>query len=401
MVEERQQRRLAAILAADVVGYSRLMELDEQATLAALKERRQRILNPLVSQYHGRIVKLMGDGVLIEFASALDAVECAVDLQRRMAEANSDIPEDRRIVLRIGVNLGDVMVEAGDLYGDGVNIAARIESLTEPGEIWIASGVHDQIENKATHLEFTDLGIRESKNIARSVRVFRVHPQSSAILVHTDPNKTPLPLPDKPSIAVLPLNNISGDPEQDYLSDGITEDIITELSRFRSLFVIARNTSFQYRGKNVDVKRVGRELGVQFVLEGSIRRIGNRVRVTTQLIDTLSGSHVWAERYDRDLQDILTLQDDAVRTVAATVGGRVEAAERGRAVRLSPNALASHDLHLRAKAAFLRLTKDDNERARLLEQKAMEIDPSNALVHAYYGLCCNMAYQFGWAEDID
>jgi adenylate cyclase len=326
MAEERSQRRLAAILAADVVGYSRLMELDEKATLAALKERRHRILNPLVSQYHGRIVKLIGDGVLVEFASALDAVECAVDLQRRMAEANADMPEDRRIVLRIGVNLGDVMVEAGDLYGDGVNIAARIERLAGAGEIWIAASVHHQIENKAAHLDFEDLGSRGLKNMARSVQVFRVHSLSSGTRARSERDERPLPVPEKPSIAVLPFKNISGDPEQEYLSDGITEDIITELSRFHSLFVIARNTSFQYRGKDVDVKRVGRELGVRFVLEGSIRRLGDRMRLTTQLIDTLSGSHVWADRYDKDVHDIFALQDDVVQTVAATVSGRVEAA---------------------------------------------------------------------------
>jgi adenylate cyclase len=368
MAEERAQRRLAAILAADVVGYSRLMELDERGTLAALKERRHKILSPLVSHHHGRIVKLMGDGVLVEFASALDAVECAVELQRSMAKANAKLPESRRIVLRTGVNLGDVMVEGGDLYGDGVNIAARIEGLAEPGEIWIAASVRDQVENKTVGLDFEDLGKHDLKNMARAVHIYRVHPQSADIRERPEWHQTTLTLPEKPSIVVLPFNNMSGDPEQEYFSDGITEDIITELSRFRGLFVIARNTSFQYRNKNVDVKRVGRELGVQFVLEGSIRRLGDRMRVTTQLIDTLSGSHVWADRYDRDLHDIFAVQDDVVQTVAATVSGRVEAAERARTVRLSPAGLASYDLHLRAKASFLKFTRNDNERARMLEQ---------------------------------
>jgi adenylate cyclase len=401
MAEERTQRRLAAILAADVVGYSRLMEQDEAGTLAALKTRRREILDPLVTKHQGRVFKVTGDGALVEFASAVNAVHCAVDLQQAMAVANANQPDHQHIVLRIGINLGDIMVEGSDLYGDGINIAVRIESLAEPDEIWITASVHDQIDNKSAGLDFDDLGNREMKNMARSVHVFRVHPQSSAMRERFGGDRKPLSLPEKPSIAVLPFNNISGDPEQDYLSDGITEDIITELSRFRSLFVIARNTSFQYRGKTVDVKRVGRDLGVRFVLEGSIRRLGPRMRIATQLIDTQIGSHIWADRYDRDLHDLPALQDDVVQTVASTVSGRVEAAGRERAVRLSPVGLASYDLHLRAKASYLKITRSDNEQARLLGQRAMEIDPTNALLHAYYAIYCNMDYQLDWVEDLD
>jgi adenylate cyclase len=255
MAEQRAQRRLAAILAADVVGYSRLVEQDEAGTLAVLKERRKGILGPLVNEHHGRIVKVMGDGVLVEFASAVNAVECAVELQKRMAAANDEVSEQRRIVLRIGINLGDVIVEGGDIYGDGVNVAARLQEIAEPGGICVSASVRDQVRTKVA-LGFDDLGECQLKNIAAPVPVYRV---GSSFFAAAPPS-----LPDKPSIAVLPFGNLSGDPEQQYFSDGITEDIITELSRFHSLFVISRNSSFQYRGKAIDVKRVGRELGVQY-----------------------------------------------------------------------------------------------------------------------------------------
>jgi TolB-like protein len=398
MSDQAPQRRLAAILAADVVGYSRLMQADEAGTLAALKSRRAEILQPLVSKHRGRIIKVMGDGVLVEFASAVEAVSCAVALQEAMAVANEAAEESHRVVLRIGINLGDVMVEGGDLYGDGVNIAARLEGLAEPGCVVVAQTLLDHVRGK-TSLTFEDLGEQSLKNIVAPVRIYRVSRAVTPAAAMVPPKS--LALPDKPSIAVLPFNNMSGDPEQEYLSDGITEDIITELSRFRSLFVIARNTSFQYRGKDIDVKRVGKELGVQFVLEGSIRKLGDRMRVTTQLIDTLSGSHAWADRYDRDLHDILALQDDVVHTVAATVGGRVEATGRERAARLSPAALGSYDLHLRAKAAFLRFTKGANEQALVLGHRAIEADPNNALALAYYALYWSMTYQLDWVEDLD
>jgi TolB-like protein len=389
------ERRLVAILAADVAGYSRLMQADEVGTLSALKSRRSDILQPLVAKYRGRVVKVMGDGVLVEFTSVVNAVQCGVQLQDAMAAANNALPQDRHIVLRVGINLGDIMVEGGDIYGDGVNIASRLEAVADPGSVVVSQAVYSHVRGK-TQLGFVDLGKQSLKNIADPIRVYRV----LAGTARGAPTSTSVgAISTKLSIAVLPFVNMSGDDEQQYFSDGITEDIITELSRFHLLDVIARNSSFVYRGKDIDAKRVGRELGAQFILEGSVRRIGDRMRLTAQLIDALSGSHVWAERYDRDMHDIFALQDDVVRTVAATVSGRVDAASRERAVRLSAPALASYDLHLRAKASQLKFTAIDNEQARMLEHRAIDIDPNNALAHAYYALCSNLDYQFDWVED--
>jgi adenylate cyclase len=277
MPEERAQRRLAAILAADVVGYSRLMQLDEAGTLAALKTRRTEILQPLISTHHGRIVKVMGDGVLVEFASAVNAVTCAVELQEAMNAANAGLTDDRRILLRVGINLGDVIVEGSDLYGDGVNIAARLEGITNPGGIFASGKVRDEVTGKLG-VQFEDLGVQSLKNMVEPVRVYRI----VGMVRRTVPS--PHSVPSKASIAVLPFTNMSGDPDQAYFSDGMTEDLITELSRFRDLFVIARNSSFQYRDRAADLKRVGRELGVGFVVEGSVRKVENRVRITAQLI---------------------------------------------------------------------------------------------------------------------
>jgi TolB-like protein/class 3 adenylate cyclase/cytochrome c-type biogenesis protein CcmH/NrfG len=390
------ERRLAAIMAADVVGYSRLIELDEAGTLAALKDRRRSILTPLVAEHHGRIVKVMGDGVLVEFASAVNAVQCAVELQKKMAAANDGVTDDRHIVLRVGVNLGDVIVEGGDLYGDGVIIAVRLEAMAEPGGVCLAGSVQEQVGTKLP-LTFDDLGPCEVKNIAKPVRAFHVR------FAHYEakPPTASQSAQAKPSIAVLPFTNMSGDPEQQYFSDGITEDIITELSRFRSLFVIARNSSFQYGDKSADVKRVGRELGVRFVVEGSVRKLGSRLRVTAQLIDAETGNHIWADRYDRDLHDVFVLQDDLVHAVVATVSGRVDAAGRDRTISLSPDGLKAYDLHLRAKALYLKYTKSDNEQARIIAQRAMKIDPNNALIAAYYALYCYTDYISDWVSDLD
>jgi TolB-like protein len=368
------ERRLAAILAADVVGYSRLMEQDELGTLAALKERRKGILEPLVAQHHGRIVKVMGDGVLVEFASAVNAVACAVELQKAMAKANDDRPPDRRIGLRVGVNLGDVVVEGGDLYGDGVIIAARLQAMAEPGGVCVAASVQEQVGTKLP-IAFDDLGPCDVKNISRPIQVFRVRVE---IQEAEQPRIRP-PAPDRPSIAVLPFTNMSGDPEQQYFSDGITEDIITELSRFRELFVIARNSSFRFRDKSVDVKRIGRELGVGCVVEGSVRRAGNRIRVTAQLVEVTTGSHLWAEHYDRDLQDIFAVQDEIAQTVVATLVGRLTASGADRARSKPTEHWAAYDFFLQGRECVNRY---DVETAEPLLRRATELDPDFAQAHA-------------------
>jgi TolB-like protein/tetratricopeptide (TPR) repeat protein len=376
MAEERAQRRLAAILAADVVGYSRHMEQDEAGTLAALKQRRKGILMPLVAEHHGRIVKVMGDGVLVEFGSAVNAVQCAVELQRGMAAANDGVADERRILLRIGINLGDVVIEGGDLYGDGVIIAVRLQPMAEPGGICVSGNVHEQIGNKLP-LAFEDLGPCEVKNMAKPVPVFRVQIDGRSV----EDTTTRQIQQSKPSIAVLPFTNMSGDPEQQYFSDGITEDIITELSRFLDLVVIARNSSFQYRDKAVDVKRVGRALGVQFVVEGSVRRIGERIRITAQLVNAASGAHVWAERFDRDQQQIFAVQDEVVRTIVGTLVGRLNAADTEQAKRKSPANLAAYEYVLRGSALPVGSEEAEAE-ARRMYEKAIELDPGYGRAHA-------------------
>ena len=325
MAEEHLQRRLAAILSADVVGYSRLMGSDEAGTLGRLKELRRDLIDPMIAAHSGRIVKLIGDGALVEFASAVDAVRCATEIQRAIAERNADIPEDRRIELRIGINVGDVIIDEGDIYGDGVNIAARVETLASAGAVCLSENAYQQIKGKLA-LEVSDMGERQLKNIAQPVRVFSVRLDGA-------PTRPALVLPDKPSITVLPFQNMSGDPEQEYFADGMVEDIITELSRFRQLFVIARNSSFTYKGRAVDVKQVGRELGVRYVLEGSVRKAGNRVRITGQLVDAFTGAHLWADRFDGTIEDIFDLQDKVTGTVVAAIAPKLEQAEIERAKR--------------------------------------------------------------------
>jgi adenylate cyclase len=323
-------RRLAAILAADVVGYSRLMGADEVGTLEALKAIRRDLSDPVIAAHNGRIVKTTGDGTLVEFASAVDAVTCAVAFQEKMAERNKESQEPR-LAFRIGINVGDVIIDGDDIYGDGVNIAARIENECEPGSVYLSGNAFEQVRGK-TSFVFDDLGERALKNIERPVRVYAVRVGSATAptaAVVLDDGKS-LPLPDKPSIAVLPFQNMSGDSEQEYFADGIVEDIIMELSRFKSLFVIARNSSFIYKGKAVDVKRVGRELGVRYVLEGSVRKASGRVRITGQLIDTISGAHVWADRFDREITDIFALQDEVTQSVVSAVEPSLRSAEIAR-----------------------------------------------------------------------
>ncbi len=402
MADERTQRRLAAILAADVVGYSSLMEQDEAGTMAALADRRKAVFEPLLAKYRGRVVRLMGDGTLAEFASAVDAVQCAVDIQKAMKEANAELSEDRAIVLRIGVNLGDVIVEGSDLYGDGVNIAARLEAMADPGGICLSAAIHQQVE-RLLPLAFSDLGDQALKNIARRVRVYSIVDSYEAGGISRRWHPVPHAASSKPSIAVLPFTNLSGDKEQEYFSDGVAEDVITELSRFRDLFVIARNSSFQYREKAIDTRRVGRDLGVQYIVDGSVRKSGDRVRINVQLIDALSSNQLWAERYDRDFADVFAVQEELAHAIAATVGSGVELARRDRATRLDPASFAAYDLVLRAKALMLKFTRTDVEKARALALRAIEIDPGNARAHADCAACCfniSMAHWTGEREQL-
>jgi adenylate cyclase len=304
-------RRLCAILAADVAGYSRLMGADEDGTLTALMAHRRELIDPAVAEHAGRIVKATGDGLLVEFASVVDAVRCAVDIQRGMAERNHTVRQDRRMAFRIGINLGDVIVQDGDLYGDGVNIAARLEALAESGGICLSASMHEQVHDKIAALRFEDLGEQRLKNIARPIRAYRV-----AALGLAAPVPSPAPaLPSWPSIAVLPLDNMSADPEQGHFADGLAEDLITDLSKIAGLLVTARNSTFTYKGRPVSVPQVGRELGVRYVVEGSVRKVDNRVRITAQLIDAATGTHVWADRYDRDLTNIFAVQDEVTREI--------------------------------------------------------------------------------------
>ena len=393
MADERPKRRLAAIAVADVVGYARLMEADEAGTLAALKERRKTILEPVVRGHEGRVIKIMGDGVLMEFASAVNAVMAAVELQAKMAEANAPLSEDRSILLRIGINLGDIIGEGSDVYGDGVNIAARLEALAEPGGICVSAKVRDELRGKGDHA-FEDMGEVELKNIANPVRVFRIAEGAGPAMAGP-----PLALPDKPSIAVLPFTNMSGEPEQTYFSDGITEDIITELSRSRSLFVIARNSSFQYRDKALDVRRIARDLGVRYVVEGSVRTMGSRIRITAQLIDAVQGNHLWSERFDRRIEELFDVQDELTQTIVATVAGRLEDAEIRMATSKRTDSLPAYDCLLRGIQHLRGFGADDNRLARELFEQAVALDPRYALAHAYLALSLLVENRYGGASD--
>jgi adenylate cyclase len=362
-------RRLAAILAADVAGYSRLMGLDEAGTVQALREHRA-AADPLVAHHGGRIVKTTGDGVLIEFGSVVGAVQCGIALQKLTAERNAGVADGRRMEWRIGIHLGDVLVEGDDILGDGVNIAARLEGIAEPGGICLSEDAFRQVRGKV-EAEFADIGEQSLKNIARPLRVYRVRSESplpsppppagegSAGSARVGAAEPPaLPLPDKPSIAVLPFANMSGDPEQEYFADGMVEEIITALSRIRWLLVIARNSTFTYKGGAVDVKEVGRELGVRYVLEGSVRNAGQRVRITGQLIDALTGTHLWADRFDGSLEDVFELQDRVAVSVAGVIEPALQAAEMRRSAARSTTDLSAYDLYLRALAAFFPITKE-------------------------------------------
>jgi len=381
------ERRLAAILAADVAGYSRLSERDEAGTLEALKSRRRNILAPLLAEHHGRIVKLMGDGVLVEFGSAVNAVRCAVDLQKRMDEANTSLAEDQRILLRIGINLGDVIVEGGDLYGEGVNIAARLQAMAMPGGVCLSQTMVNHVQNKV-EVQFEDLGERKVKSQDRPVRVYRIAGMASGPAMPAAPATES---PTGPSIAVLPFLNLSGDAEQNYFSDGITEDILAGLSRFRQLFVIARNSSFRYRDQTVDVRQVARELGVRFVVEGSVRKSGMHVRVTVQLVEAATGNHLWAEKFDRQLQDIFAVQDEITQSIVASIAGRVEEADRRRALRKGAADLTAYDLLLRGKHCLAQGSQQHVLEARAILQRSLELDPEYG--EAYVALAETYFYE--------
>ncbi len=376
MAEERVQRRLAAILAADVVGYSRFMEADEEGTLARLKSLREELFDPKIAEHHGRIVKTTGDGVLVEFASAVDAVRCAVEVQCHLTERNNATPENQRLELRVGINVGDIIIEGEDIYGDGVNVAARLEGLAEPGMVYISGSVFDQVAGKL-EAAFDDLGEQKVKNISKPVRVYRARGETGEEATYGDVSAV-ASLPDKPSIAVLPFNNLSGDPEQEYFADGMTEDIITGLSRFRSLFVIARNSTFAYKGKSPDVREVARDLGVRYILEGSVRRRGERIRITGQLIDAETGNHLWAERYDRELEDIFAVQDEVTEAIVAAIAPEIGDVERERAQRKAPGNLDAWGLYQRGLAAYYSSTEEGLRSAIKQFDRVNEVDPTFA-----------------------
>jgi adenylate cyclase len=389
-------RRLAAIFAADVAGYSRLIGSDEEGTLARLKAHRRELIDPKIAEHQGRIVKTTGDGLLVEFASPVKAVRCAVEVQRGMLERNADLPPQRRIEFRIGINLGDVIVEDGDIYGDGVNVAARLEGIAEPGAIYIARAVRDFIRD-LTEIALEDLGDKPLKNIAEPVRVFRIGRPGGAAGAREA--STSPPVPDRPSIAVLPFTNMSGDSEQDYFSDGMTEDLITDLSKVSGLFVIARNSSFAYKGRAAKVQDIGRDLGVRFVLEGSIRKAGNRVRITAQLIDAGSGGHLWAERFDRDLTDIFATQDEVVEKIVGALAVTLTKGERQRLRRRATADVAAYETWLRARETLSRSTRESVAQARALYRRAIEIDPAFAAPHAGLSLAVISDYVSDWAPD--
>ena len=435
------ERKLAAILAADVVGYGRLMGEDEVGTLAALKSHRRDLIEPKATQYNGRTVKLMGDGALMEFASVVDAVSFAIEVQVAMLARNRDLPEDKQIVYRVGINLGDIIHEGDDIYGDGVNVAARLEGLAEPGGVCLSRAARDQILGKLD-LDLEDLGETEVKNIARPVGIFRVSLNEKAVALVTpitedtaisyrrrwpvlagalvlvlavggvfwwqirapdfEPaslDKMAFPLPDKPSIAVLPFANIGKDPEQEYFADAITNDLITDLSKFNHLFVIAANSTFTYKGKPVKAQQVAEDLGVRYVLEGSVQRASDTLRINTQLIDALSGHHLWAERYDRKADDLFAVQNEIIKTIVGTLQLEVKVAESERALKRPTDNLSAYDYFQLGFAHLRAWTKDDHIKARAMQQKAVELDPDYARAYTVLALTSVAEWLNDWAED--
>jgi adenylate cyclase len=385
-----RSRRLAAILAADIAGYSALMGSDEARTVSDLKGH-QAVVLPMVGEFGGRVIDTAGDGMLAEFPSVLNAVECAVAIQRKMVERNAAVEPERHMEFRIGVNLGDVIYDNDRIFGDGVNVAARLEGIAEPGGICVSGKVHDEIRARIG-LDYEDLGAKQLKNIAEPVRVY-------GIRLDRAPKRTALALPDKPSIAVLPFQNMSGDPEQEFFSDGMTEDIITDLSKVSALFVIARNSSFSYKGRAVKVQEIGRDLGVRFVLEGSVRKAGNRVRITAQLIDAGNGGHLWAERFDRDLTDIFSTQDEVVEKIVGVLAVKLTQGEEQRLRRRDTGNVDAYECWLRARSLLGRGTRDSIAQAKAMHRRAIEIDQNFAAPHAGLALAAISDYASGWSPD--
>jgi TolB-like protein len=392
MAKPHIERRLAAILAADVAGYSRLMGADEEGTLAALKAYRREIIDPKITEHRGRVVRIIGDGLLVEFASVIAAVRWAVEVQRAMGERNSGLPQEKRIEFRMGINAGDIIIDGTDIWGDGVNVAARLEALAEPGGICVSGRVQEDVRG-SLEIAFEDLGEQQLKNIVRPVRVYRVKLKGAT---ETAPALQP---PHKPSIAVLPFHNMSGDSEQEYFADGMVEEITTALSRTRWLFVIARNSSFTYKGRAVDVKQVGRELGVRYVLEGGVRKAADRVRITAQLIDASTGAHLWADRFDGSLKDIFELQDQVTASVVVAIAPRLAQAEVERAKHKPTESLDAYDYFLRGIASLHSWTKESNDEALRLFNKAIELDPDFASAYGMASWCYARRKGSRWMVD--
>ena len=396
MPEDRVDRRLAAIWAGDIAGYSRLMGVDEEGTLRQLKAHRKELVDPKITEHRGRIVKTTGDGMLVEHVSVVDAVRCAVDIQRGMIDRNANVPADKRIEFRIGLNVGDIIIDGDDIFGDGVNVAARLEALADPGGIMVSSIVHDQVRDKLS-FGFDDMGEQTVKNIARPIGVHRVSLAESTPSATFKSTAAAEPsVANRPSIAVLPFANMSGDTEQEYFADGISEDIITGLSKLRWFFVIARNSSFIYKGKALDVKRAARELGVRYVLEGSVRKGGNRVRITAQLIDAATNNHIWADRYDGDLTDVFALQDEITKKVVAAIEPKLLEAEGIRSQSRSPDDLGAWEMVVHANSLFWRMTKSEGEAAISLLKRAIERYPDYAPAHSMLAFALLVSRLLGW-----
>jgi adenylate cyclase len=402
LTDNRVERRLAAILAADVAGYSRLTGLDEEGTHVRLRERLRGLADPKISEHRGKVVKHTGDGVLAEFGSVVDAVRCAIEVQRGMAEQNATMPQVKRIEFRIGIHVGDIIVDDNDIFGDGVNIAARLEGIAEPGGVCISDDAQRQVRGKVD-FAFEDMGPQNLKNIVEPMRAWRLRMNASgsaAAPIEPPVESTQaLALPDKPSIAVLPFQNMSGDPEQEYFADGMVEEIITALSRFKWLFVIARNSSFTFKGQAVDVKEVGRRLGVRYVLEGSVRKASGKVRISGQLIDAVTGTHIWADRFERDLTDIFALQDEVTVAVVSAIQPKLLQTEIALAARRRPENLTAYDMYLRAMPQFYLATREGLAEAIKLAHRALELDPRFGLVAALAGVCHMQSVLWGYAID--